>query len=287
MVTNPNTLGLFEKEFKSLSDALHAAGAFLFMDGANFNAIVGRARPADFGADCMHINLHKTFTIPHGGGGPGSGPIGYVDALAPYAPTPIIVKEGGKYRVERNRPKSVGPLRSFVASTGAVLRSYAYIRTLGPVGIRRVAENAVLNANYLRSRVRQFLTMPHDRTCMHEFVASAASLKERTGVKTLDIAKRLLDLGFHPPTVYFPLTVPECLMIEPTETETKATMDSFADALQQIVNEAETTPELVKSAPLTMPVRRLDEVRAARDLRVRWKPVSTPGAAEGAPATTQ
>ncbi len=280
MVTNPNTLGLFEREFRALSDALHAAGAFLFMDGANFNAIVGRARPADFGADCMHINLHKTFTIPHGGGGPGAGPIGYVEALAPYAPTPVIVKERGKFRVDRDRPRSIGPVRSFVGSTGAVLRSYAYIRTLGPEGIRRVAEYAVLNANYLHAKVSPFLKMQHERPCMHEFVCSASDLKARTGVKALDIAKRLLDLGFHPPTVYFPLTVPECLMIEPTETESRGTLDAFAAALGRIVREAEETPEVVTGAPRTMPVRRLDEVKAAKELRLRWTPpaAGAPGA---------
>jgi glycine dehydrogenase subunit 2 len=275
MVTNPNTLGLFERDFRGLSDALHAVDAFLFMDGANFNAIVGKARPADFGADCMHINLHKTFTIPHGGGGPGSGPIGFVEKLAPYAPTPVVLRDAkGRYRLDRDRPKSIGPLRSFVASTGAVLRSYAYIRTLGSDGVRRVAENAVLNANYLRVLLRGLLHMPHDTLCKHEFVVSATPLKEKTGVSAKDIAKRLLDLGFHPPTIYFPLTVPECLMIEPTETESKATLDSFADALEQIVREAETEPGLVTGAPRTMPVRRLDEVRAARELRVRWTPAA-------------
>ncbi|MCK6480676.1 MAG: aminomethyl-transferring glycine dehydrogenase subunit GcvPB [Planctomycetaceae bacterium] len=276
MVTNPNTLGLFERQIHDLADALHAVDAFLFMDGANFNAIVGKARPADFGADCMHINLHKTFTIPHGGGGPGSGPIGYVEKLAPYAPTPVVVKEKGKFRIDWNRPKSIGPVRTFLSSTGATLRSYAYIRTLGAEGVRRIAEGAVLNANYLRVKLRDVLKFPYDRTCMHEFVASGTDLKERTGVKTLDVAKRLLDHGFHPPTVYFPLIVPECLMIEPTETESKATLDAFADALHRIVKEAETDPAVVTTAPHTMPVRRLDEVKAARDLRVRWRPEPAP-----------
>jgi len=282
MVTNPNTLGLFESRIHELADALHAVDAFLFMDGANFNAIVGRARPADFGADCMHINLHKTFTIPHGGGGPGSGPVGFVERLAPYAPTPVVVKEKGKFRVESDRPKSVGQVRTFLSSTGATLRSWAYIRTLGAEGMRRVAEGAVLNANYLRVRLRGVLKMPYDRACMHEFVATASDIKERTGVRTLDIAKRLLDHGFHPPTVYFPLIVPECLMIEPTETESKATLDAFAEALRAIVEEAGTTPEVVTSAPHTMPVRRLDEVKAARELRVRWRPETPPPAAAAA-----
>jgi glycine dehydrogenase subunit 2 len=276
MVTNPNTVGLFERQFKELSDALHAVDAFLFMDGANFNAVVGRARPADFGADCMHINLHKTFTIPHGGGGPGSGPVGFVEKLAPYAPVPWVVKEKGKYRLDHDRPKSIGKMRTFYGSTGATLRSYAYIRTLGAEGMRRVAEGAVLNANYLRVKVRDVLRMPYDRTCMHEFVASATDIKERTGVRTLDIAKRLLDHGFHPPTVYFPLIVPECLMIEPTETESKETLDAFSDALHAIVKEAETDPAVVTSAPHTMPVRRLDEVKAAKELRVRWRPAAPP-----------
>ena len=283
MVTNPNTLGLFEREIDKLADALHAVDAFLFMDGANFNAIVGRARPADFGADCMHINLHKTFTIPHGGGGPGSGPVGYVEKLAPYAPVPRVVKEGSKFRVETDSPKTIGQVRTFVSSTGATLRSYAYIRTLGAEGCRRVAEGAVLNANYLRSILRDSLKMPYDRRCMHEFVASASEVKERTGVRTLDIAKRLLDHGFHPPTVYFPLIVPECLMIEPTETESKATLDAFADALKRILKEAETDPDVVTTAPHSMPVRRLDEVKAAKELRVRWKPVEAVPAASPAP----
>ena len=272
MVTNPNTVGLFEKRFRELADALHAADAFLFMDGANFNAIVGRARPADFGADCMHINLHKTFTIPHGGGGPGSGPIGFVEKLAPYAPVPWIVKDGSKVRLDYDRPKTIGKMRTFYGSSGATLRSYAYIRTLGAEGMRRVAEGAVLNANYLRVKLRDVLKMQFDRTCMHEFVANGTELRDRTGVKTLDVAKRLLDYGFHPPTVYFPLIVPECLMIEPTETESKETLDAFSDAIHRIVEEAATDPQTLQTAPHTMPVRRLDEVKAAKELRVRWKP---------------
>jgi glycine dehydrogenase subunit 2 len=283
MVTNPNTLGLFERRIHELADALHAVDAFLFMDGANFNAIVGRARPADFGADCMHINLHKTFTIPHGGGGPGSGPVGFVEKLAPYAPIPWVVKEKGKYRLDEDRPKSIGQVRSFVSSTGATLRSYAYIRTLGAEGCRRIADGAVLNANYLRTLLRGFLRMHLDRRCMHEFVCSPTDLKEKTGVRTLDIAKRLLDHGFHPPTVYFPLIVPECLMIEPTETESKETLDAFAEALRAIVKEAHENPTVLQTAPHTMPVRRLDEVRAARELRVRWKP-EAPAASSPAPS---
>jgi len=281
MVTNPNTLGLFERRIRDLADALHAVDAFLFMDGANFNAIVGRARPADFGADCMHINLHKTFTIPHGGGGPGSGPIGFVEKLAPYAPVPWIVKGKGKgkVRLDYDRPKTIGKMRTFYGSSGATLRSYAYIRTLGAEGMRRVAEGAVLNANYLRVKLRDVLKMPFDRRCMHEFVASATDLKEKTGVRTLDIAKRLLDHGFHPPTVYFPLIVPECLMIEPTETESKETLDAFADAIRRIVREAHESPDVVTTAPHTMPVRRLDEVKAARELRVRWTPAPAPAGA--------
>ncbi len=279
MVTNPNTLGLFERQIHEFADALHEVDAFLFMDGANFNAIVGKARPADFGADCMHINLHKTFTIPHGGGGPGSGPVGYVEKLAPYAPVPWVEKAGSKYRMAEDRPKSIGRMRTFVSSTGATLRSYAYIRTLGAAGMRRVAEGAVLNANYLRVLLRDVLKMPFDRTCMHEFVASASEIKERTGVRTLDIAKRLLDHGFHPPTVYFPLIVPECLMIEPTETESKETLDAFSEAIHAIVREAYENPQVVTSAPHTMPVRRLDEVKAARELRVRWKPEAPPAGA--------
>jgi glycine dehydrogenase subunit 2 len=198
---------------------------------------------------------------------------------------PTVAKEGGKYRLDFDRPKSVGRMRTFASSTGATLRSYAYIRTLGAEGIRRVAEGAVLNANYLRVLLRGVLKMPHDRTCMHEFVCSASDIKEKTGVRTLDIAKRLLDHGFHPPTVYFPLIVPECLMIEPTETESKETLDAFATALREIVKEAHEKPETVTTAPHTMPVRRLDEVKAARELRVRWKPreASPPAAASGAP----
>jgi glycine dehydrogenase subunit 2 len=270
MITNPNTLGLFDGQVKRIADAIHEEGGFVFLDGANLNAIMGRTRPHDFGIDAMHINLHKTFSTPHGGGGPGAGPIGMSAALAPFAPLPRVERDGSRYRLVHRAEKSIGRVRSFVGSAGVIARAYAYIRTLGAEGIRRVSDVAVLNANYLLARLRERFLVPHDRICMHEFVLSADRQAER-GARALDIAKRLLDEGFHPPTVYFPLIVHEALMIEPTESESKETLDDFADAMIRIAGEVETSPELLHAAPHTMPVRRLDEVRAARDLRLTYR----------------
>jgi glycine dehydrogenase subunit 2 len=270
MVTNPNTLGLFEEHIVEIAKILHDAGAFLFMDGANFNAILGRARPHDFGVDAMHMNLHKTFAVPHGGGGPGCGPVGVSAALAPYLPVPLVEEEGGIFRLVYDRPKSIGKVRGFFGSVGAILRSYCYLRILGEEGIRRVSDHAVLNANYLRKLVSEVLHVPYDRACMHEFVATLDRLPNLPERPAMQAAKRLLDFGIHPPTTYFPLIVHECWMIEPTETESKEQMEAFADAVRQIAREAAESPELLTSAPRNLPVTRLDEVRAAREQKLTW-----------------
>ncbi|MHC4472518.1 MAG: aminomethyl-transferring glycine dehydrogenase subunit GcvPB [Planctomycetota bacterium] len=272
MITNPNTLGLFEEEIVEIARVLHDAGALLFMDGANFNAILGRARPHDFGVDAMHMNLHKTFAVPHGGGGPGSGPIGVSAELEPYLPRPVLVadEDGDGYRLDYAREKSIGRVRGFFGSTGAILRSYCYLRVLGQEGVRRVTDMAVLNANYLRKLVGKHLRIPYDRICLHEFVASLDSLPEFGPRPAMLAAKRLLDLGIHPPTTYFPLIVPECWMVEPTETESMETMEEFAEAVAQIVREASEEPQKLLEAPRHMPVTRLDEVRANREPRLTW-----------------
>jgi glycine dehydrogenase subunit 2 len=270
MLTNPNTLGLFDTQVRKIADAVHEAGGYVFLDGANLNAIMGRTRPHDFGVDAMHINLHKTFSTPHGGGGPGAGPIGISAELAPFAPVPRVLEVDGRYVLEHDAPKSIGRVRSFVGSAGVIARAYAYIRTLGAVGIRRASEAAVLNANYLLARLREHFEVPYDRVCKHEFVLSA-SRQANQGVHAVDMAKRLLDLGFHPPTVYFPLIVREALMIEPTETESKETLDEFADAMIRIAGETESAPDTLHDAPHAMPVRRLDEVRAAREPRLCFR----------------
>ena len=233
MITNPNTLGLFEPRIEQIAKMIHDAGGLVYLDGANMNAILGVTRPGDFGADLMHFNPHKTFSGPHGGGGPGAGPIAVAERLAPFLPAPIVVKDGRGYRLDYNRPKSIGRVRSFFGSVGVLVRMYCYIRSHGPEGLRRIAEDAVLNANYLLARVKDTLPVPHGDRCMHEFVASAETLKSQCGISTMDIAKRLLDYGFHAPTVYFPLIVHEAMMIEPTESESKATLDAFADVLAQ------------------------------------------------------
>ncbi len=277
MITNPSTLGLFETRIGELLDAVHGAGALAYMDGANLNAILGRFKPGEAGFDVMHFNVHKTFSTPHGGGGPGAGPVGVGEALLPYLPTPRVLVEGdGSYRLERpgERPSSIGRLRSFVGNTGVLVRAYAYIRAHGDAGLREVSDDAVLAANYLKHRLAGTYDLPYDRPCKHEFVASAASIKKRTGVRTLDIAKRLIDHGFHPPTIYFPLIVEEGMLIEPTETESVETLDAFADALIAIAAEAGTDPERVTTAPHTAPVRRLDEATAARQPNLRWRPMT-------------
>jgi glycine dehydrogenase subunit 2 len=273
MLTNPNTLGLFERDIEEIAAAMHEVGGLLYYDGANFNSIVGVARPGDMGFDIVHLNLHKTFATPHGGGGPGSGPLAVSPRLERHLPAPVLVHDAdsGRWRWDHERPDSIGRIHSFHGNFGINVRAYAYIRSLGAHGLRRVAERAVLNANYLRALISDSLPTVHPGTCMHEFVATAKHLK-RDGVKLLDVAKRLIDLGYHPPTVYFPLVVEEALMVEPTETETKETIDGLAAALNRIVEEAHDDPEILRSAPQTTPVRRPDEARAARELRLRWRP---------------
>jgi glycine dehydrogenase subunit 2 len=277
MITNPSTLGLFESRIGELLEAVHGAGALAYMDGANLNAILGRFKPGEAGFDVMHFNVHKTFSTPHGGGGPGAGPVGVGEALLPFLPEPRVLRtDDGAFRLERagERPTSIGRLRSFVGNTGVLVRAYAYIRAHGAGGLREVTDDAVLAANYLRHRLSGTYDMPYDRHCKHEFVASAASLKKKTGVRTLDIAKRLIDYGYHPPTIYFPLIVEEGMLIEPTETESLETLDAFADALVAIAAEAEATPDVVTSAPHVAPVRRLDEATAARQPNLRWRPMT-------------
>ncbi len=277
MITNPSTLGLFEARIGELLEAVHQAGALAYMDGANLNAILGRFKPGDAGFDVMHFNVHKTFSTPHGGGGPGAGPVGVGERLLPYLPAPRVLKEiDGTYRLERHgeRPSSIGRLRSFVGNTGVLVRAYAYIRAHGASGLREVSDDAVLAANYLKERLRDTFDVPYARHCKHEFVASASTIKHETGVRTLDIAKRLIDFGFHPPTIYFPLIVDEGMLIEPTETESIETLDAFADTLIAIAAEAYREPDLVTSAPHSAPVRRLDEASAARRPNLRWRPMA-------------
>jgi glycine dehydrogenase subunit 2 len=274
MITNPSTLGLFEPRLCELLEAVHEAGALAYMDGANLNAIMGRFKPGEAGFDAVHINVHKTFSTPHGGGGPGAGPVGVGERLVPFLPSPRVLRgPDGTYRMERpgERPSSIGRVRAFVGNTGVLVRAYAYIRAQGGSGLREVSEDAVLAANYLKVKLADVLDIPFERTCMHEFVASAASLKAKTGIRTLDIAKRLIDYGYHPPTIYFPLTVEEAMLIEPTESESLETLDAFAEAVRCIVAEAETDPELLHAAPRTSPVRRLDETTAARQPNLRWR----------------
>jgi len=264
MVTNPNTLGLFEDRIKQAADLVHEAGGLVYIDGANFNAIVGRVRPGDFGGDMMHINLHKTFSIPHGGGGPGSGPIVVRDFLAPFLPTPHIRKNAdGTFELTSDTPKSIGKVRSFFGNVNHVVRAYVYLRQLGEEGLRQVSDHAVLNANYLLSLLTGSYDVPHGTRCMHEFVIDATRQKKQ-GVKAVDIAKKLIDYGFHPPTTYFPLIVPEAIMIEPTETENKEMLELFAGAMLDIARNAETETEDLTTAPHTTPVTRMDELTAAR-----------------------
>jgi glycine dehydrogenase subunit 2 len=274
MITNPSTLGLFEKRIGELLEAVHEAGALAYMDGANLNAILGRFKPGEAGFDVMHFNVHKTFSTPHGGGGPGAGPVGVGETLEPYLPSPRVLREDdGSFRLELpgERPTSIGRLRSFAGNTGVLVRAYAYICAHGGSGLREVSDDAVLAANYLKHRLEGTYDIPYDRPCKHEFVASASTIRKQTGIKTLDIAKRLIDYGFHPPTIYFPLIVDEGMLIEPTETESVETLDAFADALIAIAGEARSTPEVVSAAPTTAPVRRLDEAMAARQPNLRWR----------------
>jgi glycine dehydrogenase subunit 2 len=270
MITNPNTLGLFDDQIATITDLLHRHGALVYLDGANMNAILGITRPGDFGVDMMHYNVHKTFTGPHGAGGPGAGPIAVREHLAPYLPAPVVAKTaGGRFHLDYDRPKSIGRVRSFFGNVGILVRGYCYIRTLGPEGLCEVSENAVLNANYLLARVREAYEVPYGDRCMHEFVASAWGLRRERKISAMDIAKRLLDFGYHAPTVYFPLVVKEAIMIEPTETESRETLDAFADALLYIRNE---DPELLHNAPHSMGISRPDEVKAAKEPILRWTP---------------
>ncbi|HVD49623.1 MAG TPA: aminomethyl-transferring glycine dehydrogenase subunit GcvPB, partial [Gaiellaceae bacterium] len=269
MVTNPSTLGLFDEHIEEIARIFHGVGAIMYYDGANLNAVCGISRPGDMGFDIVHINLHKTFSQPHGGGGPGGGPIAVTRRLEPFLPVPAIVREGDGYGFDYDRPKTIGKVRGFAGPFGVFVRSYAFIRAYGP-RLREMSEVAVLNANYLLALLRDAYELPYDRLCMHEFVLSARRLKREHGVTALDVAKRLMDYGFHPPTIYFPLVVPEALMIEPTETEAKETLDSFADAMLAIAREASEDAEELKTAPHGRPVGRLDEVKAAKRVVVRY-----------------
>ena len=263
MLTNPNTLGFFDDHIAEVADIIHKAGGLLYYDGANLNAVVGYCRPGDMGFDVVHLNLHKTFSTPHGGGGPGSGPVGVKKALEPFLPRPLVCKKDGAFALDYDRPQSIGQVRSFYGNFGVVLKAWAYILTMGDRGLAEVSRAAVLNANYVRTKLAGKYKLPYDRACMHEAVFSGDNQKEH-GVSTLDVVKRLLDYGFHPPTVYFPLIVHEAMMIEPTETESKETLDSFIEAMLSIANEAEESPETVTGAPYTTAYKRFDETRAAR-----------------------
>lgn len=280
MVTNPSTLGLFEEQLGEIADIVHAAGGLVYMDGANLNALLGKVRPGEAGVDVMHINLHKTFTTPHGGGGPGSGVVGVVEKLEPFLPVPTVEMVPGKdgapesFRLDFDRPQSIGRLRSFFGNFGMFVRAYAYIREMGGPGLTQATEMAVLNANYVRARLQGTYPLAYDKPSMHEVVFTDRKLKKETGVQTLDVAKRLMDFGYHPPTIYFPLPAVThgagALMIEPTETEPQSVLDAFCDAMMAIAEEAQREPERVKTAPHQTALRRLDETRAARQPKLRW-----------------
>ena len=279
MLTVPNTLGLFEPRVIEVTRMAHAAGAQVYMDGANLNALVGRVKPGALGFDLMHINVHKTFSTPHGGGGPGAGPVAVARHLEPFLPVPVVVERGGRLELDSQRPNSVGRVHSFHGNFGILVRALTYISSLGPAGLERVSRAAILNANYLMRCLAGAYELPHPEHCMHEFVLSGRNLR-RYGVRTLDVAKRLLDFGVHAPTVYFPLIVEEALMIEPTETETLDRLDHFADVMLRIAEEAREHPSQLLDAPFTTPSRRLDEGRAARELRLRWTVASAQGSAQ-------
>jgi glycine dehydrogenase subunit 2 len=270
MLTNPNTLGLFEENILEMAEIVHGAGGKLYYDGANLNAVLSKARPGDMGFDVVHLNLHKTFTGPHGGGGPGSGPVGVKADLIPFLPKPIVTKRGDEFVLDYDRPQAIGRVKPYYGNFGINVRAYTYIRSMGPDGLKAVTEYAVLNANYMMRRLAPFYDLPFDRHCKHEFVLSGKRQK-KLGVRTLDIAKRLLDFGYHPPTIYFPLNVEECIMIEPTETESKETLDGFIDKMIQIAKEAEENPEIVQEAPHSTVVGRLDETLAARKPVLRFQ----------------
>ncbi|MFH1586303.1 MAG: aminomethyl-transferring glycine dehydrogenase subunit GcvPB [Candidatus Diapherotrites archaeon] len=268
MLTNPNTLGLFDENIMEICEIVHEAGGLVYCDGANANAILGKSKIAEMGFDITHLNLHKSFSTPHGGGGPGSGPVGVVEKLKDFLPKPVVGKKGENYFLDYDIPKSIGRMKAFYGNFGVMVRAYTYIRALGAKGIREVGENAVLNANYLKERLKKTYHLQYDRICQHEFVLSDKNLPNE--VTTIDVAKRLLDLGFHAPTIYFPLIVKGAIMIEPTETEGKETLDEFAEAMEQIAKEAKEKPECVKGAPLCTPVGRLDAVKAAREPNLNW-----------------
>jgi glycine cleavage system P protein (glycine dehydrogenase) subunit 2 len=271
MLTNPNTLGLFERDIERIIGAVHGVGGLAYYDGANLNAIMGRTRPGDMGFDIVHINTHKTFATPHGGGGPGAGPVGVVERLAPFLPVPRVERDGDTYRLREHDDRSIGRMHGFHGNVGILVRAYVYVALHGADGLREVSDLAVLNANYLATRIREAFPLAYPDTApMHEFVSTAAPLERETGIRAMDVAKRLIDLGFHPSTVYFPLVVDEALMVEPTETETKETLDAFAAAILQAADEARADPDLLHAAPVTTPVGRLDEARAARHLKLRW-----------------
>lgn len=272
MLTNPNTLGLFDENILEITSAVHAVGALAYCDGANLNAVLGKSRPGDMGFDALHINLHKTFATPHGGGGPGAGPVAVTDALAGFLPGPIIRRDSDGTYFLATPERSIGRVRSYLGNFGVLVRAYAYVRALGASGITEVSEQAVLSANYLKELLRGAWPLPYDRTCMHEFVLSGGALRKEHGIRTLDVAKRLLDYGYHPPTIYFPLIVDEAMMIEPTETEGKATLDRFAEVLLRIAREAAEDPELLHGAPYSTPVRRLDESAAVKNPDLAWRP---------------
>jgi len=270
MATNPNTLGIFESDLKKVADALHEKDALLYMDGANLNALLGIVKPGDIGVDVLHMNLHKTFSTPHGGGGPGSGPVAVSDRLVEFLPVPRIEKTGDKFTLQYDLPDTIGKVHGFFGNFGIIVRALTYLVMTGKGGMRRVSENAILNANYLLNLVKEYYDLPYGGQVMHEFVLSAVRQKEK-GVRTLDIAKRLLDFGFHAPTTYFPLIVKEALMVEPTETETKETLECFADTLKQIAKEVDENPDALHAAPRNTPVSRLDEVKATKELDVRYQ----------------
>ncbi len=277
MLTNPSTLGVFERRIMEIAKTVHEAGGLLYYDGANLNAILGKVKPGDMGFDVIHMNLHKTFSTPHGGGGPGAGPVGVAERLLPFLPIPIVALEKGAYRwlTEKEMPQTIGRLSAYMGNAGVLLRAYVYARLLGAEGMHRVAEFATLNANYLMAELKKAgfdIAFP-GRRASHEFIVTLKNLKEKTGVTAMNVAKRLLDKGFHAPTTYFPMLVPECLLIEPTETESKETLDAFVAAMKEILAEAHSDPELVKGAPHTTPVRKLDDVKAARELDLTWKPI--------------
>jgi glycine dehydrogenase subunit 2 len=270
MITNPNTLGLFEKNIEAVAEVVHAKGGFVYLDGANLNALMGIAKPGHMGVDVLHMNLHKTFSTPHGGGGPGAGPVAVKERLRDYLPIPRTVKKGGAFQLEEDCPKSIGRVRSFFGNFGILVRAYTYIISLGGDGLEEASRMALLNANYIRKKLEKSYQIAYNEPCMHECIFTDR-IQHKSGVSTLDIAKRLLDYGFHPPTIYFPLVVSGALMIEPTETETPETLDAFVEAMLAIAEEAKQNPGLVKTAPHSTPVRRLDEARAARKPVVRWE----------------